>query len=92
MSTDTFDQRFLRAAQGVAVPAHTETDRSVLAHPIPDRGGNSHVHDHHLYTAEDHIPVRDVAANDLESRPWWFLLYGSLAVIAILFVVMIARG
>ncbi len=92
MATDTFDQRFLRTAQGVKVPAHTETDLSVRAHSIPNRGGNPHVHDHHLYTAEDHISPRDFNELDLENRPWWALLYGSLAVIVLLFVVMIARG
>lgn len=91
-STDTIDQRFLRTAKGVPVPPHTETDRSMRAHLIPNRGGNPHVHDHHLSTAEDHIPARDLDELDLENRPWFALLYGTLGVLVILFVVMIARS
>lgn len=91
-SAETIDQRFLRTATGVAVPAHTETDRSVLAHPIPSRGGNPHVHDHHLWTEENHIELDDVDELDRAKRPWALLMYGSLAAMLVLWLVMIARS
>lgn len=64
----------------------------MIAHPIPDRGGNSHVHDHHLSTREDHIDPDDVNALDTGGRPWALLLYGSLAAMTFLLVWMIARS
>ncbi len=64
----------------------------MLAHPIPNRGGNAFVHDHHLYTREDHIAAGDFSELDLKSRKWKVLLYGSIAAMIILLVLMIARG
>lgn len=91
-SANTMDQRFLRAPQGVAVPAHTETELSVLARSIKARGGNMEVHDHHLVTAEDHIPHDDFNARDFLKRGWMVLLALSLIGMLALFGVMIARG
>jgi hypothetical protein len=93
MSTaNTLDQRVLRAAQGVAVPAHTETELSVLARSIEARGGNSEVHDHHLCTAEDHIPHGDFNARDFEKRGWMVLFALTVIGLLALFGLMIARG
>ena len=91
-SAETIDQRFLRTAKGVAVPAHTQTDLTVLAHPIPNRGGNPHVHDHHLWTEENHIELTDIDELDRAKRPWALLMYGSLAAMLVLWLVMIARS
>lgn len=93
MSTaDTMDQRFLRAAQGVAVPAHTETELSVLARSIEARGGNMAVHDHHLVTVEDHIPHGDFSEGDFVKRGWAVLFALTVIGMFALFGVMIARG
>jgi hypothetical protein len=91
-SVDTLDQRFLRSAKGVAVPPHTETDRTVLAHPITARGGNPHVHDHHLWTEEDHLANAEFNELDFVKRGWRALLIASFAGMLLLFIVMIARG
>ncbi|MBA2543623.1 MAG: hypothetical protein H0V17_28535 [Deltaproteobacteria bacterium] len=74
----------------MSVPPHTEA--TVLAHPIPNRGGNPHVHDYHLFTREDHIDPNDVDSLDSQRRPWALLLYGSLAAMTFLLVWMIARS
>lgn len=73
------------------MPPHTETDRGVLAHLTPARGGNPYVHDHHLTTEENHIPL---GTYDLEliSRGWNVLLWLSVIGIVAMFAVMIARG
>ncbi len=93
MSTaNTFDQRYLRSAKGVAVPAHTETELSVLARSIEARGGNMKVHDHHLYTAENHIPNGEFNALDFMKRGWVVLLALSVIGMLALFGVMIVRG
>lgn len=93
MSTaQTIDQRYLRSAKGVAVPAHTETELSVLAHSIKARGGNMEIHDHHLFTAEDHIPADDFNELDFVKRGWIVLLALSVIGMLALFGVMIARG
>lgn len=92
MSTNTFDQRYLRSAQGVVVPAHTETERSVLAKTIKARGGNMEVHDYHLYTAEDHIPPGDFNEADFLRRGWMVLFALSVIGMFALFGVMVARG
>lgn len=86
------DQRVLRAAQGVAVPAHTETELSVLARSIKARGGNMEVHDHHLFTAEDHIPAGELDGHDFVKRGWIVLLALSVIGMLALFGVMIANG
>lgn len=93
MSTaNTLDQRYLRSAKGVAVPAHTETELSVLSRSIKARGGNMEVHDHHLYTAENHIADRDFNPLDFTKRGWAVLLALSVIGVLSLFIVMIARG
>jgi len=90
MRAPSIDERILRTAKGAAVPPHTKA--TMLAHPIPNRGGNPHVHDHHLYTAEDHIEPDDFDELDAKRRPWALLLYGSLAAMTFLLVLMIARS
>ncbi len=92
MSTNTFDQRYLRSAKGVAVPAHTETELSVLAKSIKTRGGNMEVHDHHLYTAENHIPNGELNELAFMKRGWVVFLALSVIGMLSLFGVMIARG
>lgn len=93
MSTaNTLDQRFLRAAKGVAVPAHTETELSVRARSIKARGGNMEVHDHHLSTAEDHLASDGFNERDFVKRGWAVLLALSVIAMFALFGVMIARG
>lgn len=72
------------------MPPHTKA--TIIAHPIPDRGGNPHVHDHHLWTAEDHIAPDDVDELDARRRPWALLLYGTVAALTFLLVMMIARS
>lgn len=91
-SATTIDQRFLRTAKGAAVPAHTETDRSVLAHPIAARGGNPEVHDHHLWTEEDHLAHAEFNELDFIKPGWRVLLFGSIAGMILLLIVMVARG
>jgi hypothetical protein len=91
MRAPSIDERILRtAAQGAAVPPHTK--RSVVAHPIPFRGGNAHVHEHHLSTTEDHIDPDDVDELDLAARRWSMLLYVCLGLMTVGLIFMIARS
>jgi hypothetical protein len=90
MRAPSIDERVFRTAKGVAVPPHTKA--TMVAHPIPDRGGNPFVHDYHLSTAEDHIDPSDVDELDTKTRPWALLLYGTVALLTLLLVLMIARS